>query len=83
MYILDTSNYRVMKWQVGEPMGYVVAGGRGAGSALNQFSTSYSMFVDQQYNIYVSDYANARVTLWLASNTTSSILVGSTSSKNM
>ena len=81
MYILDTSNYRVMKWQVGEPLGYVVAGGRGAGSAMNQISTSYAMFVDPQYNIYVSDYANARVTVWLASNTTSGILVSGTFSQ--
>lgn len=75
MYILDTTNYRVMKWQVGEPLGYVVAGGRGAGAALNQISTSYGMFVDQQNNIYVSDNANARVTLWYATNTTSGVLV--------
>lgn len=75
MYILDRTNYRVLKWQYGEPLGYVVAGGAGAGSALNQFSTSYGMFIDQQTNIYISDSANCRVTLWQASNRTSSILV--------
>ena len=75
MYILDRTNYRVLKWQYGEPLGYVVAGGTGAGSALNQISTSYGMFVDQQANIYVSDSANCRVTLWAANNRTSGVLV--------
>jgi sugar lactone lactonase YvrE len=75
MYILDTTNYRVLKWQLGDPLGYVVAGGNGAGSSLTQISTSYGMFVDSQLNIYVSDSANCRVTKWLSTNTTSGILV--------
>lgn len=75
MYILDTSNYRVLKWQLGEPLGYVVAGGNGGGGALTQLGTSYAMFVDNQRNIYVSESGNHRVTLWLATNTTSGILV--------
>ena len=75
MYILDTSNYRVLQWQFGEPFGYVVAGGNGAGSALTQITTSYAMFVDSQSNIYVSEYSNHRVTLWLSTNTTSGTLV--------
>ncbi|CAF1082804.1 unnamed protein product [Rotaria sordida] len=75
MYILDTSNYRVLQWQFGEPFGHVVAGGNGAGSALTQITTSYAMFVDSQSNIYVSEYGNHRVTLWLSTNTTSGTLV--------
>lgn len=75
MYILDTTNYRVLRWRLGEPLGYVVAGGRGAGSGLNQISTSYSMFVDSQANIYVSDSGNSRVTKWFSTNTTAGILV--------
>ncbi|CAF4613494.1 unnamed protein product, partial [Rotaria socialis] len=76
MFILDTTNYRVLKWQFGEPLGYVVAGGNGAGAALTQITTSYAMFVDAQSNVYVSEYSNHRVTLWLSTNTTSGILVG-------
>ena len=75
MYILDLSNYRVLRWNFGEPLGTVVAGGQGAGSNLNQISTSYGMFVDSQFNIYVSDTGNSRVTLWSVTNTTSGILV--------
>jgi hypothetical protein len=75
MYILDTTNYRVLKWQLGDPLGYVVAGGNGAGSSLTQISTSYGMFMDNQLNIYVSDSGNSRVVKWLSTNTTSGILV--------
>lgn len=75
MFILDSVNYRVLKWHFGEPLGYVVAGGNGAGSALTQITTSYAMFVDSQSNIYVSEYSNHRVTLWQSTNTTTGILV--------
>ena len=75
MYILDRTNYRVMRWTHGEPRGYVVVGGNGAGAALNQISTSYGMFVDSQLNIYVSDSGNSRVTCWESRNRTSGILV--------
>ncbi|CAF1544577.1 unnamed protein product, partial [Rotaria sordida] len=75
MYILDTSNYRVIQWKFGDPYGDVVVGGNGAGSALTQITTSYAMFVDSQSNIYVSEYGNHRVTLWLSTNTTAGTLV--------
>ena len=75
MYILDFSNYRVLRWPEGEPRGYIVAGGNGAGSALNQISNSYAMYVDHQLNIYISDSGNSRVTLWASSNRTSGVLV--------
>ena len=76
MYILDGSNYRVLRWQAGEPLGFVVAGGRGSGSTYDKIGTSFGLFVDNQYNIYVSEYGNHRVTKWAAGNTTASLLVG-------
>jgi sugar lactone lactonase YvrE len=75
MYILDTSNNRVLKWAVGDPLGYIVAGGNGAGTAFNQIGTCYAMFVDNQNNIYVSDSSNNRVTKWLSTSTTTGLLV--------
>ena len=51
MFILDTYNFRVLKWQAGEPMGFIVAGGNGngnGGGGLNQIGYSYALFVDQQ-----------------------------------
>lgn len=75
MYILDTTNYRVLRWKFGDPMGTVIVGGRGAGASLAQISTSYGMFVDSQYNVFVSDSGNDRVTKWFSYNTTAGQLV--------
>ena len=78
MYILDTNNYRVVKWLRGEPLGFSVVGNRGPGSTLDKISTSYGMYVDEQMNIYVSEYANHRVTKWFNGNTTAGVLVSIT-----
>ncbi len=75
MYILDNSNYRVLRWKIGDSLGYIVAGGNSAGSSLTQITTSYAMLVDAQHNIYVSEYANHRITMWSVTNTTSGVLV--------
>lgn len=75
MYILDTSNCRVLRWAPGEPLGFLVAGDGSCGSTLTRISTSYGMFVTPSYDIYISDYANHRVTVWSPSNTTSGVLV--------
>lgn len=75
MYILDVSNYRVLRWQLGEPLGTVVAGGRGNGATFDKMGGTYAMFVDSQTNIYLSESTNHRVTKWSAGNTTAGVLV--------
>ncbi|CAF4329534.1 unnamed protein product, partial [Rotaria magnacalcarata] len=75
MYILDTSNYRVLRWQMGDTLGYVVAGGNGNGGAFTQMGASYGMFVTDSYNIYISEQSNHRVMKWLNGNTTAGVLV--------
>lgn len=75
MFILDTYNNRVLKWQVNDPLGYIVAGGNGGGSALNQMSYAYRFFVDNSYNIYISENGNNRIVKWTFDNITSGVLV--------
>jgi hypothetical protein len=75
MFIVDSNNYRVLRWNSGDPLGYVVAGGNGNGAAFNQIGTSYALFVDSQYNIYISDNSNNRITKWSQTNTSSGVLV--------
>ena len=75
MYILDTSNYRVLKWRVGDVFGTVVVNGRGSGSGLDRIGASYAIFIDLQNFIYVSEYSNHRVTRWNPSNNTAGQLV--------
>ena len=74
-WILPT--IEVLKWQKGDPLGYVVAGGAGGGAALTQIDTSYGFYVDSQSNIYISEYGNHRVTLWMTTNSSYGILVPS------
>ena len=76
MYILDSANFRVMRWLAGQPTGAVVVGGRGTGATLDRIGTSYGLTLDAQANIYVSDWTNHRVTMWLDGNTTTGFLVG-------
>ena len=68
MYILDTSNCRVLQWDLGDPFGRVLVNGRGCGSTLDRIGTSYAMFIDSQWNIYVSENTNHRVTKWMNGN---------------
>ncbi|CAF4348721.1 unnamed protein product [Rotaria sp. Silwood2] len=75
MFIMDTANYRVLKWYADQPLGFIVAGGRGSGTTLNKIGTSYAIYVDDQSNIYISEYSNHRVTLWFNGNTTAGIIV--------
>lgn len=44
-------------------------------ATLDKIGLSYGLIIDNQYNIYVSDTANNRVTKWLAGNTTAGLLV--------
>lgn len=75
MFIADSSNFRVLRWQAGDQLGYIVAGGAGQGSAFNQMTYTYGIFVDSQNNIYLSEQNNHRVTLWTNGNTTAGRLV--------
>lgn len=75
MYIMDTYNYRVMKWKVGDQIGTVVVNGRGSGSTFDRIARSHSLFVDSQFNIYVSEHNNHRITLWMNGNNTAGTLV--------
>lgn len=75
MYILDSSNYRVLRWLPGEPVGVAVVGGRGSGTTLDKIGVSYAMFLDARQNIYVSEYGNHRISLWTSGNNITGVLV--------
>ncbi|CAF3447435.1 unnamed protein product [Rotaria socialis] len=48
----------------GEKNGTLVAGGNGKGDGVNQLNLPRYLFVDQQQNVYVSDFDNNRVVKW-------------------
>ena len=77
MFILDTTNYRVIRWASTEPLGTVVVNGRGSGTTLDKIGVSYAFFVDANLNVFVSESSNHRVTRWIPNNNTVGFLVRS------
>ncbi|CAF1383615.1 unnamed protein product [Adineta ricciae] len=73
LYIADTHNCRVLKWNMVSNNVTVAVGGSGCGSSLNTFYWSDGIYVDRFSNIYVSDCNNDRV-LKFPPNSTSSTL---------
>ncbi|CAF0868106.1 unnamed protein product [Adineta steineri] len=64
IYISDMENYQVRRFQEGDSIGKVVAGGNDHGDQLNQLSTPTLIFVDEYYTVYVTDSVNNRVMKW-------------------
>lgn len=73
LYLIDSLNYRVL--QVNNGVVTTVAGGRGTGTTLDKMGTSNALYVDTNLNVYLSEYANHKVVLWTAGNTTIGRLV--------
>ncbi|CAF0944405.1 unnamed protein product [Adineta steineri] len=61
MYVADTSNHRIVRWQHGETEGDTIAGGNGMGKASNQLHDPFDLSFDNNGNLFVSDSNNHRV----------------------
>ncbi|CAF2069996.1 unnamed protein product [Rotaria magnacalcarata] len=62
LYVADTSNNRVMRWNQGDKkQGTVIVGGNDYGAEANQFRNSYGLSFDRYGNLYVADQYNHRV----------------------
>ncbi|CAF4385548.1 unnamed protein product, partial [Rotaria magnacalcarata] len=64
IYVSHYGINEVRRYQLGEQIGTLVAGGNGAGDGLNQLNVPTYLFVDRQQNVYVSDKWNHRVIKW-------------------
>ncbi|CAF4912645.1 unnamed protein product, partial [Rotaria magnacalcarata] len=64
IYVSDSGKHEVRRYQLGENIGTVVAGGNGIGYGVNQLNFPRYLFVDRQQNVYVSDRNNHRVMKW-------------------
>ncbi|CAF1448281.1 unnamed protein product [Rotaria magnacalcarata] len=64
LYVSDYGKHEVRRYQLGENIGTLVAGGNGRGNGLNQLNYPTYLFVDRQQNVYVSDNGNHRVMKW-------------------
>ncbi|CAF3806299.1 unnamed protein product, partial [Rotaria socialis] len=65
LYVSDTGQDEVRRYQLGEKNYTLVAGGNGQGNGLNQLNTPTYLFVDRDHSVYVSDNDNHRVMKWV------------------
>ena len=68
--------HEVRKFVTGDAVGVVVAGGHGAGSALNKLDTPTGLFVTADETVYVCDSTNNRVVKWVSGATTGVVVAG-------
>ncbi|CAF2172094.1 unnamed protein product [Rotaria magnacalcarata] len=64
LYVTDFGKHEVRRYQFGENIGTLMAGGNGKGDGPNQLNGPTYLFVDRQQNVYVSDFYNNRVMKW-------------------
>nr|ACD54700.1 NHL repeat containing protein [Adineta vaga] len=65
LYIADTSNHRVLKWDVGATSGTIVAGGQGPGYNSTQLNRPTAVYIDKYENMFVADRQNFRVQVFV------------------
>ena len=70
IYILDSDNGRVTRWDPGAASGIIVAGGNGYGNDIKQMGGAGGLFVDPYTSIiWISDSYNDRIVKWLSATT--------------
>jgi sugar lactone lactonase YvrE len=66
LYICDAEKNEVRRLKRGDrDAGTIVAGGNGKGDQLNQFDWPTSIFIDDNYSLYICDCYNHRVMKWV------------------
>ena len=82
IYLLDSYNSRVVKWNSFGTNGTIVAGGNGQGTDPNQLYFPYGMFIEKDsLTIWIADAGNHRIVKW-TSTQQSSVVCGSLGSAN-
>ncbi|CAF0731623.1 unnamed protein product [Adineta steineri] len=78
LYVSDTYNHRIQKWLYGASNGTTVAGQQSgvSGSALNQLNYPATLTMDTNKSLYIVDYGNNRVVLWLLGSTSGILIAG-------
>jgi sugar lactone lactonase YvrE len=64
IYIVDTENHRIMKWEPGSNEGEPIIGSAGGGSELSQLNTPQGIVIDSNNNLYIADRGNKRIMKW-------------------
>ena len=76
LYVSDSGKYEVRRWEIGDEVGTIVAGGNGQGNELRQLSSPHGIIVEQFGTLYVADTENHRVMRWLKGAEEGTIVTG-------
>lgn len=76
LYVADSLNHRIVKWDEDTHQAYIVAGGNGKGGQKNELNYPTAVFVDRQQNIYVADNGNNRIQKWPLNSENGETIIG-------
>ncbi|CAF1294715.1 unnamed protein product [Rotaria sordida] len=76
IYVADSANHRVVKWERGVSKGQLIAGGKGTGDREDQLYNPSDVVVDKDGTIYISDYKNRRVQRWSPNAQSGQTIIG-------
>ncbi|CAF1413217.1 unnamed protein product, partial [Adineta steineri] len=69
IYIADTGNHRIVRWELGASNGEIVVGEKGQGISIDQLSEPIDVILDKEKKyIIICDYRNFRVIRWSRQN---------------
>ncbi len=76
LYVADSQNHRIQKFDYNSIQGITVAGGNNYGSNLSQLYSPSGIAIDGNGNIYIADTGNNRIVQWLVGAQQGRIIAG-------
>ncbi|UJR31954.1 hypothetical protein I4U23_019427 [Adineta vaga] len=82
LYVADSQNHRIQKFDLKSKEGLTVAGGKGSGQGLSQLFLPSGVTIDTAGNIYIADTGNHRIIQWLVGADQGRLIAGTGISGN-
>ena len=76
LYVTDSRNHRVQKFNLNSTQGFTVAGGLNYGQNLSQLYLPSGVAIDPAGNVYIADSGNHRIVQWLVGAQQGRIIAG-------
>jgi hypothetical protein len=76
IYIADSLNHRVVKWDDGAREGQIIVGAYGKGNQSHQLQWVTAIFIDKNDSLYISDNHNNRIQKWLKNSEHGETIIG-------